>query len=99
MTPVSPFQGLGHSSHSNPGRRYAAVAAALCPGLACDAPSGRKRVWRNSALVLVMSTVADSGLCPIAFQGTTNGQMPPRSGERGYYGTRLVRAGPVPFPL
>ena len=74
MTPVSPFQGLGHFSNSTPGRRYAAVAAALCPGLACDAPSGRKRVWRDSALVLVTSTVADSGFCAIAFRGPPMGK-------------------------
>ena len=40
MTLVSPFQGLDYCRNSNPGRRYAAVAAALCPGLACDAPFG-----------------------------------------------------------
>lgn len=51
-TPVSPFQGWGYSSHSNPGRCYAAVAAALCPGLGCGAPSGRKGVglWLRKSL-------------------------------------------------
>ena len=40
MTPVAPFQGLNYYRNSYPGRRYAAIAASLCPGLACDAPFG-----------------------------------------------------------
>ena len=39
-TYVSPLTGLEISMHTDPGRRFAAVAASLCPGLICDGPSG-----------------------------------------------------------
>jgi hypothetical protein len=41
--PVPPLQGLVSLSSSNPGRRYAALAATLCPGLICGCPFGAKR--------------------------------------------------------
>jgi len=39
---VSPLQGCGIPRTVNPGRRCAADAAALCPGLVCVGLSGRK---------------------------------------------------------
>ncbi|MCY2991100.1 MAG: hypothetical protein NTY19_24960, partial [Planctomycetota bacterium] len=35
---VSPFQGYRAESNPYPGRRSAAVAATLCPGLICGCP-------------------------------------------------------------
>ena len=39
---VSPLKGLEVATHADPGRRYAADAASLCPGLICDGLSGRE---------------------------------------------------------
>jgi len=39
---VAPFQGSNPGCSHNPGRRFAADAAPLCPGLSCYAPSGQE---------------------------------------------------------
>ena len=41
---VSPLTGLEIATHADPGRRFAANAASLCPGLICDGLSGRKTI-------------------------------------------------------
>ncbi len=40
---VSPFQGNRLKTTSSPGRRSAAIAAPLCPGLICCSPFGAKK--------------------------------------------------------
>ena len=45
---VSPLTGLEISTNAAPGRRFAADATSLCPGLICDGLSGRKNNRSNT---------------------------------------------------
>ncbi len=46
---VSPLTGLTISTYADPGRRYAATAASLCPGLTCDGLSGQRTIQFREA--------------------------------------------------
>ena len=70
---VSPLQGCGPCRHRYPGRRSAAIAASLCPGLICCGPFGAKKArsarcqWR----------------CPAAHHRTTRGRTGEGHGQGG----------------
>ena len=54
-----PFRAFGFSGGEYPGRRSAAIAAPLCPGLSCDCPFGAKKLDMPQVLIHFVEQISD----------------------------------------